>query len=158
MIQTNKQFISDQRKFAYYLGMALILLGALLFFSTFLSGALHFGDFNHIEERARSMAMRGLGGISLIIIGVVINRIGALGLSGSGVVLNPQQAREDLKPYSHMAGGMTKDFLSESGIPEMLHGESNPQQEIPLIKVRCRSCGSLNDEDAKYCNQCGKMV
>lgn len=26
----------------------------------------------------------------------------------------------------------------------------------PEVRVRCRACGHLNPEDARYCNQCGK--
>ncbi|MBW7939670.1 MAG: zinc ribbon domain-containing protein [Candidatus Omnitrophica bacterium] len=151
-----KPVISESRKFLYYLGLALIALGALLFFSTFLSAALHFGDFSHFEERTRSMAFRSFGGIFLLVAGVVINRIGALGFSGSGVVLDPQQAREDLKPYSSMVGGMAKDVMEESGLVEMIQPRPTPVAE--QIKVRCRACQALNDEDARFCDQCGKEL
>ena len=38
------------------------------------------------------------------------------GLAGSGVVLDPEKAREDVEPWSRMAGGVVKDALDESGI------------------------------------------
>jgi ribosomal protein L40E len=28
----------------------------------------------------------------------------------------------------------------------------------PQIKVRCRRCQALNDEAAKFCNQCGAAI
>ena len=28
----------------------------------------------------------------------------------------------------------------------------------PVVKVRCRGCSALNDEHAKFCNQCGAAV
>lgn len=34
--------------------------------------------------------------------------------------------------------------------------KSNEGKEI--IKIRCRSCNTLNDEDAKYCKECGKEL
>lgn len=36
---------------------------------------------------------------------------------------------------------------SAAGVP--------PAQQI---RVKCRSCGGLNPEDAKYCNACGKSL
>jgi hypothetical protein len=42
--------------------------------------------------------------------------IGSRGLAGAGVVLDPQQARKDLEPWSRMAGGMAKDALEAADI------------------------------------------
>ena len=27
-----------------------------------------------------------------------------------------------------------------------------------IIMVRCKACGTLNDEDAKYCDECGQRI
>jgi type I restriction-modification system DNA methylase subunit len=35
---------------------------------------------------------------------------------------------------------------------------ATPQQEKEVIKIKCRSCGTLNDEDAKFCKECGKEI
>ena len=28
----------------------------------------------------------------------------------------------------------------------------------PIIKIKCKACGTLNDEDAKYCDECGQPI
>jgi hypothetical protein len=48
--------------------------------------------------------------------GSVLMVLGRAGLAGSGVVLDPERAREDLEPWARMAGGMMKDGLDEAGI------------------------------------------
>ena len=35
-------------------------------------------------------------------------------------------------------------------------GKNKDQKEI--IKIRCRNCGELNDEDAKFCKSCGREM
>lgn len=140
--------IPESRKAAYYLGMGLTLLGALIFGSVFVSFALHFGDFSVGPEFGKSMALRGFGGMAFIIIGQVISSIGARGAAGSGLTLDPRKAREDLEPWSRMAGGILGDALSETGIGKT---------DAP-VKVRCQKCRALNDENAKFCQQCGSAL
>ena len=59
-----------------------------------------------------------------------------------------------------MAGGMVDDALSEvkpvQKIVEHLTEEhAAPQDSAPVVKVRCRECHALNDDDARFCDQCG---
>jgi len=143
------QQISEKRQTAYYIGMGMMILGGILFLSTFLTFALHFGDFSNFESNAKSDIFRAFGGMGLIIAGSFIRGIGARGLAGSGVVLDPAKAREDLEPYSRMAGGMVKDALEETGL-----GQAKATETI--VKIRCQSCGSLNAENANFCQKCGK--
>jgi ribosomal protein L40E len=79
--------------------------------------------------------------------------VGQRGLAGSGIVLDPNQARDDLKPWSQMAGGMLDDALSQS---ETVSKITHQKEEV--IKIRCQKCGALNDEDAKYCDECGTKI
>lgn len=144
--------ISDERKTAYYIGMGLMVLGGLLFASTFLGELMHFGDFNDFEARTRSMGFRAFGGMALMMIGMLVRGVAARGLAGSGVFLDPEQAREELEPYSRMTGGMVKDALDEADINL---GGREPTQ---VIKVKCRSCGGLNQETAKFCQECGTKL
>ncbi len=144
--------VSDSRKTLYALGMILMALGALLFLSTFLSFAMKFGDFSNFEADAQSNIFRALGGMALIFLGGVIRGIGARGLAGSGVVLDPKQARKDLEPYSRMAGGMVKDALEEA---DLNLGTRKPEQ---VIMIKCPVCGKLNEEDSKFCQECGKPL
>jgi hypothetical protein len=143
--------ISNERKTAFYLGSGLQILGGLLFASTFVTFLMHFGDFTDFEGRARSNGFRAFGGMALLIIGGVLRGIGAKGLAGSGVLLDPEMAREELHPYSRMAGGMVRDVLDEAKID--LGGKSKE-----VIMLKCRSCGELNQELAKFCQECGSRM
>jgi len=143
--------ISEERKTAYYVGMGLQILGGLLFASTFVTFMMHFGDFTNFEGRAKSDGFRAFGGMALLIIGGIIRGIGAKGLAGSGVLLDPERARDELEPYSRMAGGMVKDAIEEAKIG--LGGEA-----AKVIMVKCRSCGGLSLESAKFCQECGTKL
>lgn len=143
--------ISTERKAAYYIGMALIVLGFLLFASTFVTFAMHFGDFSNFESNAKSSMFRAFGGMGLIVVGSIVLHIGAHGAAGSGVLLDPEQARDDLEPYSRMAGGMIRDVLDEADV-----NLGGPPERVIMIK--CPSCGKLNEEDSKFCQECGKEL
>jgi hypothetical protein len=144
--------ISEERKTAYYFGMGLMILGGILFASTFVTFAMNFGDFSNFESDAKSGMFRAFGGMALLVVGGIIRGIGARGLAGSGIVLNPGQAREELEPYSRMAGGMVKDALDEADVSL---GTGKPET---VIMVKCRECGRLNEEDSKFCQECGKQI
>lgn len=153
--------ISNERKGAYYFGMMLMILGGLLFASNFIlvpmsmSSGPSFGGPSASSPMA-GMAFRAIGGMALLLIGGFIRGIGARGLAGSGVVLNPQQARRDLEPYSRMAGGMIKDAVDESGIN--LGGSRRRSEPEQVVMIKCRECGKLNEEDSKFCQECGKPI
>ncbi len=142
--------ISEERKTAYYIGGGLMVIGLLLFLSTFVTFAMHFGDFSNFDSHAKSDMFRAFGGMILLIAGSMVRQIGARGLAGSGVVLDPEKAREELEPYTRMAGGMVKDALDEAQIKI---GSSGPEK---VIMIKCPSCGKLNEENSKFCQECGK--
>lgn len=57
-------------------------------------------------------------------------------------------------------GGMVKDALDEANID--LGGRGRDQQAAPTaekeIMIRCQSCRTLNEEDSKFCQECGRPV
>jgi hypothetical protein len=144
--------ISEARKKAYYIGMVLAVIGAITFGSVFVSAIMNFGNFSNFEARGKSMAARGFGGIVLIIAGMIVMNIGARGAAGSGLVLDTKKAREDLEPFTRMAGGMVKDALDEADIKL---GKVNPEK---VIMIKCRKCEKLNEEDSKFCQECGQPM
>lgn len=88
-----------------------------------------------------------------LIIGVGTMRVvAARGKAGSGLVLDPEQAREDLRPWTGMAGGMVKDVLDEADI-KVPGPETNK-----VVMIRCPACKKLNEEDSKFCQECGKPL
>ncbi len=143
--------ISNGRKTAYYVGIGLMILGGLLFASTFVTIILNFGSFDNFEARAISGMLRAFGGMVLLVIGGILRGIGALGVAGSGVKLDPEQAKEELEPYARMAGGMIKDALDES---EIKPGGTSEK----IIMIKCTACGQLNEEDSKFCQECGTRL
>ena len=151
--------ISTERKTAYYLGIAITGLGFLIFLSFFLSaaGVVGNGGPGNFPRGFSGTPRPSFGtpviGITMIIVGQFISKVGARGLAGSGILLDPKKAREDLEPYSRMGGGMVKDALEESGVPEMLQGSGEAK-----IMIRCRACEKLNEEDSNFCQECGKPV
>ena len=145
--------ISNGRKTAYYIGMTVSIVGILLFLSVFLSAVMNLGNFDNFQGRARSFMFRAFGGMVLIVVGQVVAQVGARGLAGSGVVLDPKKARRDLKPYSKMAGGMFADALDESGVPELMGGERDAK-----VMIRCLGCRTLNEEGSKFCQECGEPI
>ncbi|MBN1916297.1 MAG: SHOCT domain-containing protein [Verrucomicrobia bacterium] len=108
--------VSEERKTVYYIGMVLMILGFLTFGSVFVTGACNFGDFDSFETDARSSMIRGIVGMAMMIVGGIVQGIGRLGMAGSGVVLNPERAREGMEPWSRMTGGMIKDALDEASV------------------------------------------
>jgi hypothetical protein len=155
-MNTPRKNISPERKAAYYIGGAITAIGILLFFSNFVIAAANFGNFDNFEERGKMTVFRALGGMFLIVVGAVVGQIGKEGVAGSGVVLDPEQARKDLEPWSRMKGGMLQDTLEEVEVIQDLKDVIRPR--APVVKVRCQKCSSLNDESAKFCNQCGEPM
>jgi hypothetical protein len=147
--------ISPERKAAFYIGMGMAGLGFMLFLSVFVSSALHFGDFSQFEERGRSMAIRAIGGMVLMIVGGIVSSVGRAGLAGSGLKIDPQGMRKDLEPWNRSAGGMLSDTLEEANLGKNLNLGASPKE---IVKIRCPKCGALNDEHSKFCGQCGSPI
>lgn len=145
--------ISKERKVTYYIGMGMAILGFILFISVFFYGISAMDDpFMATKTPPFENAVIGM---ILIIIGFVVMSIGARGAAGSGVILDPEKAREDLKPFNEATGGMINDVISNI---DALDNVLKPNVEKQVIKIKCRSCGSLNDEDARFCKGCGKEL
>jgi hypothetical protein len=171
--------ISEGRQAGFYAGTALMVIGGLLFCSFFL--IFFSGNGGSAEERSISKVVghpvrqigpheylttdsgagrnnmggaivRGVLGFGLMVLGRVVRSVSAKGLAGSGIILDTEQAREDLEPYSRMTGGMVKDALEEMGGNPL----APPVEKVVLLK--CQACGFLNREDAKFCQECGGKI
>lgn len=142
-----KKEISEERKVLYYAGMIITGIGVFLFMSTFFT-FMNPDRFLMGEVSMGSIMSRPLIGFVMIAVGGFMRTVAARGVAGSGLVLDPKKAREDLSPWSSMAGGMINDALSETKI-----GTSRE-----VIKIRCQKCTALNDEDSKFCKDCGEKM
>ncbi len=136
--------ISEGRQTLHFIGLALIVIGMLTFLSTFVTAAMNFGNFSNFDGQVQSSAFRAIAGMIMIMLGGVLANIGRAGLAGSGVVLDPEQAREDLEPWNRMAGGMTKDFLDEAEID--LSGLGAGSKAAPDFADQLRKLHALREE------------
>lgn len=154
MNQPRRQ-LSRNRRLIYYAGMMLCVIGVLLFLSTFVTFLANFGNFNNFDAQVRSGGYRAFGGMVLIVFGGVLINLGARGWAATGVILDPEQARIDIEPWSRMAGGIVQDALSETGLG---HADDKHEASEPAVKIRCQKCQALNNEDAHFCSQCGAAL
>lgn len=155
-----KRNVPGWRKFLYYLGNIIIVIGFIMFFSVFFSFFSIFKNSDDLGFGFFSSFQYSFIGFLLIFIGTILKNIGIRGLAGSGVILDPEKEREDLEPFSRSKGGMFADSYNE------FKEQSNFDEDIDKIKdkdqvkimVRCPNCKSLNDENAKFCSNCGKPL
>jgi hypothetical protein len=143
--------IPPERLDAYYGGMAMLALGVIMFFGAVISGVTQPTEPSFAQHDESGRVAVFVIGMILAFIGAICMNIGGKGLAGSGVILGPEKAREDLEPYSRMAGGMVKDALEEADVNLSHKAEK-------VIMVKCQHCGKLNEENAKFCNECGKEI
>jgi len=136
--------ISPERKALYYVGNAVSLGGIICFFSGFLLMVSNFGNFDHFEERGRTTGVRCVLGIMLAVGGQFIARVGRMGAAGSGLKLDPQEARRDVEPWSRMTGGVIKDTLDEAGLQFGGRG-GGPGKDLPFDE-RLRRLRKLRDD------------
>lgn len=143
--------ISGERKSLYYIGMGITAIGVVLFLSVFYFVFMGITGNVGVEPDFGFMK-NGFIGFILIGAGNFIMNLGAKGAAGSGLLLDPEKAREDLNPYTSAAGGMLSDALKEVDVLK------KSDDEKALIRVRCRHCRELNEEDARFCKSCGKEI
>ena len=171
--------ISEGRQLLYYVGMGLTAVGLLLFFSTFLTAfssgpsfggspgsttittspgsEAFFPEAHRTNQGPPAEFKRAIFGFGLIFVGGILMNLGRAGLRGSGVILDPHGARDDLKPWSQAAGGMLDDALGSSHVVgRVLDKDDDKPREV--VRVRCPHCRTLNDEDAKFCDNCGAAL
>jgi len=141
--------ISESRKAAYSFGLVMIVTGVLFCF-----GAIAYGMLSVATRNFPNVVMVFLPfliGMGLFIGGGVLRSIGARGIAGSGLKLDPEEAREDLKPWSRMAGGMLKDAGIDLGREKSASTSApalEPDFEEKLRKLhRLHSEGILTDQE-----------
>ena len=140
---------STERKAAFYGGNALTLIGLLLFLSFFVTVARGFGG----TFPGPGAIFAPMVGFIMMILGRFIRLVGARGLAGSGMLLDPEKAREDLQPYTRMAGGMLNDALEVAEIGRHVTSERNR-----VVMLKCGECEFLNEENSKFCQECGAKM
>jgi hypothetical protein len=143
--------ISNQRKALYYIGIGTIVIGFILFMSSFFGGVEP-----SFSMETPAFFKRGVFGMIFMIVGSVLATIGRAGAAGSGLLLDPDKQREDLKPFNKSKGKMINDVIENIDIVKNIIPPT--KEKIEVVKIRCMECGELNDEDAKFCKKCGKLI
>lgn len=151
--------ISPARRYAYYAGLVAVVVGAMLFMSTFVTFIMRFGDFGDFEARTRSEGLRAFGGMVLMMIGGGLMAAGAVGPAASGLLLDPERAARDLEPYARASGKLSDAAFSEMHtVRQTLADLGGGESAREVVRVRCRACQSLNDESNRFCGQCGAVM
>jgi hypothetical protein len=151
--------ISPERKAAYYAGMCLSVIGFCLFTVPFFTIAAVIGGMAPFGAAPAGFGFAIVGFI-LLIIGRGLMTVGKSGLAGAGIILDPERARQEQEPFSRMGGGILHDTLDEAGLIDeagLKLGRNVPPVK-QVVMIRCRNCGKLNEEDSKFCQECGREL
>jgi hypothetical protein len=129
------------------IGAVLVVIGIILFLvaaTTMMAPSSNPFDFAANQARMSSsfgtavigMILLGAGGIAL-----------RLGLIRPVTTYVASEASPAIERVSEAAGeGLRQGF------------GTNPLQSGSVVKVKCRNCGYLENEDAIYCGKCGKPL
>ncbi|MBL8820358.1 MAG: zinc ribbon domain-containing protein [Planctomyces sp.] len=141
---------------AYRIGIGLQIVGGLLIAASFIMFLLHFADVmsfgvpSSFEKRTEWDAFGGVAGILLLFVGRLLHHFGRRAGMVSDAI--PDEAiRRDVEFYRKIPGGKqveADDERQRTGIG----------QSIPVLMMKCGSCGVLNEESANYCKGCGSKM
>jgi hypothetical protein len=149
---------SPERGPVAYVGPALMLIGILLFLSTFVTAIANFGNFDNFEGRVKSMGFRALGGMVLFIVGGVVTGATGKGAASSRMMQNLSRLRDQVqinvpKPEPQP---VLCQYCNTENDASLAKCESCG---AALVKqCRCFGCGTVNDPNARFCNHCGKAI
>lgn len=86
-----------------------------------------------------------------------------VGLIGTGVGMVRMTFRSSLAGYAAGATGAGVAGMSPEAMQNLIASSqaaanrtATPSQ--PVVKVKCPDCGSLEEEDAKFCHKCGRPM
>lgn len=131
-------------------GCIMIIIGitlAIIGFSSIIELQANFFSLSFEESSALSArAFANLvPGMFLIVIGGGLLRFGYIGKVSKYI------ADETGPAISSVTKSITSGIKEGGGIDLTVHSDTN-------IKIKCRNCGTLNDEEATYCDKCGSQL
>ena len=127
--------ISPERRTLYYFGMALSVVGFILFVTGPFSGCNqrspgvsvtkdgrvtvesigHWGDIGWGKSTGPNV-VQIVCGFVMFGAGTFLMTLARKGPAGTGLILDPDRERKDMEPWSRMKGGMLEDALDEAGV------------------------------------------
>ena len=151
--------LAPGRRQAYTVGLVLQGLGGLAFvvgFIGFAGGGMNRGSNPMGGSDPVQWWFVCLGAMGVLAIGGFIRHVAARGIAGSGLVLDPKRARDDLEPFARASGGLVRDALDEAGLLTQDAPRTAATGEV--VRIRCRECRALEDETARFCSHCGAKL
>lgn len=160
--------LAPGRRQAYTIGLVLQGLGGLAFLIGFIgfasngmraaSGGPQLGGNPFGSASPTPWWFVALGGMVVLAIGGFIRHVAARGIAGSGLVLDPKRARDDLEPFARAGGGLVRDALDEAGLLTQYAPRTASTATGEVVRIRCRECRALEDESAHFCSHCGAKL
>jgi hypothetical protein len=142
----------------FVVGLSFLAYGVLQFSSGFFRPSSEFfADPNRVMDEDRRS---GFTGILCMFVGMVGLMFGARGLfyarMGSVLRYTAAETAPVAKDTFNYLADETQEGVEKvaSAITKGATGARGGE----VIKVRCRSCGYLESEDAKFCSGCGKTI
>ena len=129
-------------------GILLLVVGLVLFVMAPLSAISGMSDFQDGGSPATSMGsfvVFGFTGVLCIGIGGFLTRLGFLRVASEIV------ATETSGAVRHAADAFGRGF---AGGARSAGFDGSATQQV--VRLKCRSCGFLESEDARFCSKCGK--
>ena len=132
------------------IGSILIIIGiplAIIGFSSIIILQANFFSLSLEESSALSAQAFGclVPGMFLTVIGLGVLRVGYVGKMSKYI------ADETGPAISSVTKSITSGIKEGGGIDITGHSDT-------VIRIKCRNCGTLNDEEATYCDNCGSQL
>ena len=86
----------------------------------------------------------------------------AIGLIGTGAGLVRMTFHGAVTGYAMGGTGVGAMGMSPEAMQSLLASSTAAMNRMPpgttTVKVKCKNCGSLEEEDAKFCHKCGQAM
>ena len=135
------------------IGIVLVLIGAGFFFSSFASmfSPVSSNPFDFSAQQARMASTATSAFIGIILLGAGFGAL-RFGMVRPVTSYLASEASPAIERASEAAGlGFKEGF----GRNPMQQDQTAPS---PIVKVKCRNCGYLENTDAAFCGRCGKPL
>ncbi len=134
MDASSKTFIQHDRQ-TFRIGFSLAAVGLVVLLSACLIAVLRWGGIGKFQPNMQLVGFAAIGGIVFAGAGFVVMIIGSMGTLGAGIDMQPE---DEVRKF---------DTIRERYTPET--------RELVLC---CVSCRSINEQQARFCNQCGTAL
>jgi len=130
----------------------MIILGLILTIFGFVKQSTPFGSSNWFEESSSGMLFI-FGGISLATFGFVLLFVSFIRRISGYVATETRPAIRTAS--SGLGAGVAEGIREGGGIKFDIETQGSSKE---VVKVKCRSCGFLDTEDATFCSKCGSKL